>query len=495
MITALSCGCAKVGMTNNYSRTSFLGVLLLALSACASLPGSREVEQKVTQQPLAALTVLHDGQLLDNQQAKAVLEQRLPEGELGDWLYKLLRAGEVASGNPLVTENQLKLLIDGQQTYESMFAELRQAKHHIHIETYILEDDEVGEQLAEILIDKAGSGVVVRLVFDAIGGITVDDSFYKRLREAGVQTQKFHPIDPAEDIRLWRINHRNHSKLVVVDGQTAFTGGLNISSVYSTASGTSSASGSTSGSFSRGSQSSLDAESLLSGKGWRDTHIRLRGPAVAFLQKRFMTTWERVAGEKLDNLPDYFPDMDDQGSGIVRVLDDTGSDGEFAIYELYISVLANAQQKVWITQAYFAPNKALIEALAAAARRGVDVRVMLPGVTDQGVVYHASRSHYGALLKAGVKIYEYQHRQLHAKTAVVDGYWATVGSANLDFRSFIHNDELNVTILDSSFAGQLEQQFQIDLKQSRAVTLEEWQSRPLSDRIKEFWSRRIEYWL
>ncbi len=460
----------------------WLLVWVATLSACAWLPSQREV--KTLQYELTdELTVVDGERLVSGAEADALLQRALGTPAKVAAVNGLLRMEEVISGNPLVLGNSLELLIDGPETYAAMFESISAAKSHIHLQIYIFTDDPIGEELAALLQEKAAKGIEVRLIYDAIGGLFVDEVFYQKLADAGVQVAKFNPVDPLEDPRLWRINHRDHSKLLVVDGRVAFTGGLNISGVYER----------------RSSRiSSLPAPTkMVEEHGWRDTHVQVSGPAVTYMQHRFIEAWRRLTGEDLESDLGLYPKQASQKwpGAMLRLQSSDGADSDYEIYEMYLAAIHAAQKNLWITQAYFAPNDTVLSAIKRAAKRGVDVRIILPGLLDQGLVYHSSRSRYEALLEAGVRLYEFEDRVLHAKTIVMDGQWATVGSANFDFRSFIHNNELNLSVLDTEFADTLQKQFLLDIAHSQEVELTAWRARPLSDKLKEQAARLLDYWL
>ena len=251
------------------------------------------------------------------------------------------------------------------------------------------------------------------------------------------------------------MNQRDHRKLLIVDGRIAFLGGINISSVYS------------GGSFSRAARSDAPAASAP----WRDTHLQVEGPVVAEFQKLFLATWEKQKGEALAPR-DYFPQPASKGKEVVRAIGSSPDEPYSLIYATLISAIGSAETSVYLTNAYFVPDPQLLAALKDAAQRGVDVKLILPGHTDFWLVFHAGRSHYAELLRGRVKIYERRDALLHSKTAVIDGVWSTVGSTNLDWRSFLHNDEVNAVILGQEFGGQMQAMFDADLAASDRITLE-----------------------
>lgn len=381
--------------------------------------------------------------------------------------------------SPLVLGNRLSLLKDGPATYKAMFAAIRSAHDHVNLQTYIFEAGQTGEAFARLLLAKQAAGVQVNIIYDSVGSIDTPPEFFERLRQAGIRTLEFNPVNPAKlKKKEWRLNNRDHRKLLVVDGKTAFLGGINISESYS------------SGSLSRPSKKKKGRQS----EGWRDTHLQIDGPAVAEFQKLFLDTWARQKAPPLAPRQ-YFPKLARQGDEIVRAIASESDDPDSPIYLTLLSAIEHAERNIRLTNAYFVPDPQLRRALVDAARRGVDVQLILPSRSDSWPVFHAGRSHYDELLSAGVKIYERRNTVLHAKSASVDGVWSTVGSTNLDWRSFLHNDELNAVILGSDFARQLNAMFAQDRAASELIELEQWRRRPLYIRLQEWLARRFEYWL
>jgi cardiolipin synthase len=228
--------------------------------------------------------------------------------------------------------------------------------------------------------------------------------------------------------------------------------------------------------------------------GWRDTHLQIEGPVVAEFQKLFMDTWTKQKGQPLAQ-KNYFPRLGKQGDEIVRAIGSASADPHSLIYLTLLSAIGAAERRVYLTNAYFVPDPQLIKSLTDAARRGVDVKLVLPSQTDSWTVFHAGRSHYTKLLRAGVKIYERRGAVMHSKTASIDGVWSTIGSTNLDWRSFLHNDEINAAILGRDFAKQMDAMFARDLTESDAIDLDRWKHRSLMLRLKEWLARIAEYWL
>ncbi|MGH8495608.1 MAG: cardiolipin synthase [Gammaproteobacteria bacterium] len=392
---------------------------------------------------------------------------------------QLLRE-QAVTRQPLVAGNDVALLVDGPATYAAMLAAIASAEEHVHLETYILADDDVGRKLSDALIAKCRAGIDVRLVYDAVGAIESSDAYFERLQEGGVACIKFHPVDPTEDARIWRINERDHRKILVIDGRVGFTGGINFSSTYA--------------SSSRSRPGAKDG--LLT--GWRDTHVRVEGPVVSQLQRLFLDVWhdhcddaQSQAGES-----SFYPRPAAAGDTLVRMIASNGSDGlRSAIFAAYLNAFAHAQRYIWLTQAYFAPDDHLLDALRGAAARGVDVRVVVPGFTDSTLIFNASRARYGRLLRAGVRVYEMPGALLHAKTAVIDGVWSTVGSSNLDSRSARHNLEANAVILGRSFGRRMESLFEEDRANAVEITRKAWRRRGSVERMKERFATLFDYWL
>lgn len=386
---------------------------------------------------------------------------------------------EAATGLPLIAGNKVTLLFDGPATMKEMMATASAAKTSINLETYIFDQDPIGLQFADVLIEKRKQGLTVNVLYDSVGTLATPKEFFDRMKSAGINMLAFNPVNPAARVGKWELNNRDHRKLMVVDGKVAFTGGINISNTYANSS------------FFRSRRTPDNTDS--SKVGWRDTHVKVEGPAVASLQWSFVNNWvHQEAGE----LPeaDYFPALAPVGDKIMRVLA-TEPDRPSEIYKAFMLAIQESKSSVHITSAYFVPDRQFVEALSAAAKRGVDVRLVLPGVTDHGLVFHAGRAFYDELLASGVKIHNLKVAILHAKTAVIDGTWSTVGSANIDRRSFLHNYELNVVVVDPAFGRDMESAFSEDLRDSKEITLDEWRQRPWSDRVKEFAARLTEYWI
>lgn len=445
--------------------------LLLTLTACASLPDVSRLPTRLT--PKASPTIENSEGDLSTKKVATLLAKRVRGTRLD--IKRLAALEEAATGSPLIYGNRTTLLFDGPQAMGAMQNAIRGAQDNINLETYIFDQDELGLQFAQLLIDKQLAGVQVNILYDSIGSLQTPKAFFDRMRAAGIKLIEFNPVNPLKRIGAWRLNNRDHRKILVVDGKIGFTGGVNITENYSRSS-----------LFRSGGRQPDEP-------GWRDTHIQVEGPAVAAMQLLFLDTW---ASQRDGEIPDrdYFPPLPEVGDKLVRVLG-SKPDGDFEIYKAYVLAIQEAKSSIHLTAAYFAPDVQLLDALKAAARRGVDVKVIFPSISDAGLVFQAGRSFYTELLEAGIKIYQLKASVLHAKTGVIDGTWATVGSANLDVRSFLHNSEVNLVILGTDFGATMESAFQEDLKNSEQVDKDTWAARPFSEHIKEWAARNFEYWL
>ena len=444
-------------------------LLLFAAAGCAALPDAEAIIERHTAQ--AARFESARGAISAPKSAAIIAELKSRSGDI-DILDKQIALEQAIVGSPLIIGNKVLLLQDGAATYAAMFSAIRAARDHINLESYIIEDDEIGRQFADLLLLQQGRGVQVNVIYDSFGGINTPLAYFDRLREAGINVLEFNPINPVTARGEWQFNNRDHRKLLVVDGRIAFIGGINISEVYSSIPGSR--------------RTRKTAESAIE---WRDTDLQIEGPVVAELQKLFMETWAKQHGKPLLQR-EYFPRLIAQGKDIVRAIGSTPDDAFSLIYLTLISAIGNAEKQIHLTNAYFVPDAQLLKALIDAAGRGVDVNLILPGHSDSKIVFHAGRSNYSSLLKAGVKIHERGGALLHSKTALIDDVWSCVGSTNLDWRSFLDNDEVNAVVLGREFALQMKAMIARDLRASKTIKLEDWENRSLLLHIQE-WSASL----
>jgi cardiolipin synthase len=363
----------------------------------------------------------------------------------GPHVATLVRLGEALVG-PATRGNRCRLLINGAATYRAIIQAIQAAEDHLHLESYIIQPDDTGTKLRDRLTARAQEGIRVRVLYDAVGSAGLPRDFWAPLLEAGGQALAWSPVGPWNRLRSRdRIDFRNHRKNIIVDGKVGFTGGINVGREYL----------------------GLDPEI----GHWRDTHVRIEGPAVHSLQRIFAEDWFREAGELLGEAR-YFPQPTEAPpaeEAIVQILDSGPNRSWAPIHRVYNQAIALATERVWITSPYFVPDAVIEEALTTAALRGVDVRLLLPAKSDVALVSIASRAYYGQLLDAGVRIFEYARGFVHAKTLVVDDWLATVGSANMDIRSFHLNYELNALVLGRDFNVEVRQSFLDDLSFAREI--------------------------
>ena len=366
------------------------------------------------------------------------------------------RSMGVILGPQMIAGNRVEALVNGDRIFPAMLEAIRGAKRTITFETYIYYSGTIGAQFSRALAERAKAGVKVHVIFDAVGAGKIDDKFEEEMKAAGVEVAKYNPL---RWYTLAQMNNRTHRKLLVVDGRVGFTGGVGIADEWDG-----------------------DAQDP---KHWRDTHFRIEGPVVAQLQAAFMENWIEITGRVLHGEA-YFPPLAPAGSHTAQFFVSSPGGGGESMQLMYLLSIAAAAKRLLISASYFVPDDVEVRALADAARRGVRVQIILPGAQiDSEIVRSASRASWGELLRAGVEIYEYQPTMYHCKVMIVDGLWVSVGSTNFDSRSFSVNDEANLNILDPDFAREQERIFAEDLKRARRITLEQWQSRPWTEKVWE----------
>ena len=447
------------------------------LAACSSLPTIAPDNAEAAGTTGVRIDGSH-GPLSPEAQQR-VLARLQAEGQDTDIFQRHLAYEQEIVGSPLSAGNRVTLLQDGPSTYQALYAAMAGAKNSIDMESYIIEDDEVGQRFATELKAAQARGVVVNLIYDSVGSLDTPKAYFDDLAAHGVNTLQFNPVDPLKAKAGWDVNSRDHRKLTIVDGRTAFVGGINISSVYS------------GGSFRQHTKYEPGHGQKVP---WRDTDLQIDGPVVADFQKLFMDTWARQKGKPMASA-DYFPQIERQGDVVVRAIGGTSTEPYSQIYATLVSAIRSSSTSILLANAYFDPDPQLMGAIKDAAKRGVDVQLLLPSVSDTWLVSAAGRRHYGQLLEAGVKIYERQGALLHSKTTLIDGVWCAVGSTNLDWRSFLHNDEIDAIVLSQGFGDQMRAAFQNDLAQSQQLTMDKWQSRGLWLKMQEITAGMWEYWL
>ena len=378
----------------------------------------------------------------------------LPNVDLGDpSFYPTLQA---YANSPIVAGNAVDILLNGEQIFPAMLAAIRGARRSIAYTQYSFEGGRTARALVDALSERCEAGVPAHILVDGVGGLFMPDALRDQLRQAGCEVQSFRPVRPWN---LFSANYRNHRRVLVVDGTIGFAGGSGVSEKW--------------------------AGDGTAENHWRDTDIRVEGPAVEWMQAAFVESWLEISGVALGG-PAYFPRPNPRrGSAAVQVVRSSPSEGEAEMYTTLLLALASARRSIRITNPYFVLDDVMKDALLERIRKGVIVEVIVPGAIDHQVVRQASRATWGDLLKGGVRIYEYKPALLHAKTIVIDGVWATVGSTNLDNRSFAFNEELNVVTYERAVAEQLEAAFRVDRMRSEPVTSERWQDRGVRARLFE----------
>lgn len=366
------------------------------------------------------------------------------------------RSMGVLLGPSIVDGNRVDALLNGDQIFPAMLAAIRGAQKTINFETYIYWSGKIGKDFADAFAERARAGVKVHVLIDWVGSSKMDDAYLDEMKQAGVEVEKFHPL---RWYNVARVNNRTHRKLLVVDGRIGFTGGVGIAPQWTG-----------------------DAEDP---EHWRDSHFRIEGPAVAQMQAVLIDNWIKTTGRVLDG-PDYFPQLAAVGHDHAQVFSSSPEGGSESMRLMYLLALTAAGKSIDLSISYFVPDEQSRQTLIDAAKRGVKVRIIVPGkYMDVDLVRRSSRSMWGDLLKAGVEIYEYQPTMFHCKVMIIDGLMVSVGSTNFDERSFRMNDEANLNVYSAPFAASQIKVFNDDLKRSRRISYEEWQQRPFSEKVHE----------
>lgn len=360
--------------------------------------------------------------------------------------------------SPLTGGNQARLLINGEETFPDLLSVLKEAKHHIHIQYYIFENDVIGNKIKNLLIEKAKQGVKVRFIYDDFGSSSIRGKVVNEIKVAGVEAYPFNRIHLL--FLANRLNYRNHRRIVVVDGRTAFTGGVNVSDRYI----------------------NTGTNQLY----WRDTHLRIDGTGCHYLQYLFFCDWNFASGQQIEPDTTYFHGIHHAHADVAVQIAASGPDSPTATIMLsFLKAITSAKESILITTPYFIPGESILDALKVASLSGVSVSILVPGVSDSWWVNMAARSFYTELLKVGVKIYLYQKGFLHAKTMVIDNNLSIIGTANMDYRSFDLNFELSVLLFDFDMAKKLKSIFHEDLSNSKKINPELWHQRKLHKKLSE----------
>ncbi|WP_053990316.1 cardiolipin synthase [Mangrovimonas sp. TPBH4] len=380
---------------------------------------------------------------------------------LGDKI-KLVNLLKKSENSPLTLHNDVELLINGDVTFDYLLKDLKAAEDHIHLEYYIFNDDSIGTEILNILCEKATKGVAVRFSFDSVGS-KLSKATRNKLRKSGVE---FYPFMPVLFKKFTsKMNYRDHRKIAIIDGKIGYLGGINVADNY--------------------------LNNRKKNKHfWRDTHIKLVGEAVKPLQVHFLTNWEFVSGQRFKVSKNLFPDLSATSGEVAVQIAASGPDTDWAnIMEAIFTAINTADEYVYITTPYFIPNEQIITALQVASKSGVDVRLLIPKISDSWTAKYASNSYLESLMEADVKVYRYTKGIIHAKTITVDGVFSSIGTSNMDYRSFNINFEINALVYNKELSRQLENQFMEDLKDAERVDFERWKTRPFHQRAKESYCR------
>jgi cardiolipin synthase len=383
--------------------------------------------------------------------------------QFGGHQRRLFQLAQKLGNSPVSFETATKTLTNGEETFTHIIEELQKAKHHIHLEYYIIRNDHIGEQIKNVLIDKAKQGVKVRFLFDAVGSWKLSKKYIAQLRNAGIDTVPFGPV------RLpflnSKFNFRNHRKIIVIDGNVGFVGGLNIGDEY------------------------LGRDQHYG--FWRDTHLMLKGEAVRTLQLIFLQDWYYMTNYSFLTAEYLSPQPSDKSHGGVQLIAG-GPDNEWSVIKnIFFAMITSAKKSVWIASPYFIPDEDIFSAIKIAALSGIDVRLLMPNRPDKRIVFHASRSYFPELLEAGVKVYEYQRGFMHSKIVIVDDELASIGTSNMDMRSFHLNFEVNAFLYRTMSTQTLVEEYLNDLEYSKQLDLEEFKKRNFGIRLLESTARLL----
>ena len=394
--------------------------------------------------------------------AKVVSVQQIPDISLGESTF--FPTIEAHTDAPITVGNRIDVLLNGDETFPVMLRDIKAAKSTITFAQYLFEGGTLATEFAQAFAERCRAGIEADILLDDHGSSKTPAEIIALMRDAGCHVEFFRRVEVPAVIFPWKLlqyNYRNHRRILVIDGRVGFTGGYGISDTW-----------------------------LGDGRTpeyWRDTNARIEGPAVKFLQAAFAESWLETTGTAIGGAG-YFPRLEPVGKLPAQVVSSSPAGGSFQNYMLFLLSINSARKAILIANPYFIPDDVMTEALLKAVGRGVRVIVLAPGKIDSRLTYTVSRSHYGRLLLGGAEIFEYQAALMHAKTMVIDSIWATIGSTNFDNRSFALNQELNLTVYDASLAGRLEVIFQDDLKYSKKITYEEWNSRSVFERLFELFA-------
>ncbi len=387
--------------------------------------------------------------------AEKKIDQQLPRlYETDDAEFR--RTLSALLGPQMVEGNRIETLVNGDQIFPAMLQAIRGARQTITFETYIYWSGAIGQKFVDALVERAQAGVKVHVLLDWVGSVKMDAAMLDHMQQAGIEVERFHEPGPAN---FGKLNNRTHRKLLVADGRIAFTGGVGIADQWQ--------------------------GNARNPEEWRDTHFRVEGPVVAQFQSVFLDNWMRATGKVLHG-ETYFPALKPVGAATAQMFSSSPSGGSESMQLMYMLAITAARRSIDLSNSYFVPDPLVVRTLVDAAKRGVEIRLLLPNThIDSEIVRLASRASWGPLLEAGIKIAEYQPTMFHVKSMVVDGTFTSVGSTNFDMRSFRINDEANLNVLNAEFGSRQREIFAADWSRGRLITREEWLARPWHERVRE----------
>ncbi|GIO67514.1 cardiolipin synthase [Paenibacillus sp. FSL M7-1455] len=380
--------------------------------------------------------------------------------DLNPMQQQLLRLSQRLARTPISFSSETRILTNGKETFSTLLQELEKAKHHIHMEYYIYRADDIGTRIQRILIEKAKAGVHVRFMYDAWGSMQLPKSFLREMANAGVKVAAY---GSSKAFFLSRVNFRNHRKIVVIDGNVGFIGGLNVGDEY----------------LSRNATYGF----------WRDTHMSVKGEAVRTLQIIFLQDWNYMTGEQVLEAEYLSPLLAERNSGAVQIIPSGPDNDRRALKNIFFSMITSAQKSVWLATPYFIPDEDILTSLRVAAMSGLDVRILFPAKPDKWLPFLASHSYFPALLDVGVQIYEYEKGFLHSKLLIIDGEVATIGTANMDMRSFHLNFEVNALLVQTESVKRIVSDFERDLKSTKQIVMDKFMKKKIPERILESLAR------
>ncbi|HEX4268839.1 MAG TPA: phospholipase D-like domain-containing protein [Steroidobacteraceae bacterium] len=435
-------------------RLALFIIVAVGLSACAQVPIVNERQLLQEAAGKQSIRVYGTRGPLSARQAAKVLARVAAQAPNADALARHLAVEQIVAKGPLYAGNSVRVLQDGAATFPAMFSTIAGAKHFLDIEYYIFQDVQSGgRDLGDLLVQKARSGVQVRIIYDAVGSLGTPAAFYDKLRAGGVHLVQYNPINPLKARTHYSLNDRDHRKTLVADDEIGIVGGVNLSTDYESAPSL---------------HPGVAKTPSPSGHPvWHDTDLEIRGPVVPQLSRLFDAHWREQKGPPI--APVTPPAKRVWGTQIVRVIGSSPAKLKTRYYTTVLTAVRTAQTSVWMTAAYFVPTHQELRTLKRAAARGVDVRIILPSESDEPEVLAVQRSYYAGLLRAGIKVYERQAGIMHSKTMVVDGVWSLVGSSNFDQRSILFNDEVDVVVLGSAAASALQKGMEADMQHARRI--------------------------